>query len=129
MKNTLNTEIEVSRLFKITLVLLFIFIAASGVSKAQLNQGLHDQNRDEIKMKDLREKWDKAQGTFQIQIVNSRINPQVDVAVIEEIEKLRKQEEIVYLPFRDDVRIMILPITMMQSAEFKKLETYKYITE
>lgn len=112
-------------------IILFVcfFVGFVLIGKAQINQELHNDKRDEAKMKKLREKWDEAQGTFQIQIVNSRKNPQVDVAIIDNILKVRKKEEIIYIPLMEDVRIMVLPLSKIQSSDFKKIELYKYVSE
>lgn len=76
----------------------------------------------------LREKWDKAIGTFQFQIVNSRISPQIHVSIIETIEKNRHDSEIIYIPYSENIRIKILPKNTISSA-YDKLETFMYITE
>lgn len=127
-RNTLITN-SILSFAKASFFMMFFLFAVTNECIAQVNDELHHQNRDEIKMKQLRTKWDDAQGTFQIQIVNSRKNPQVDVSVIEDIIKSRKKDEIVYLPLMEEVRIMILPYSQIQSSEFKKIELYKYVSE
>ena len=77
----------------------------------------------------LNQRWNKALGTFQIQVVNSRINPTVGVEIIEKIEANRKETEIVYIPLRENVRIMILPNREIQKADFVKIPYFQYIQE
>lgn len=83
----------------------------------------------EAYMKTIRERWSKALGTFQIQIVNARISPQIDVVIIERIEAARKYDEVVYIPLRESVRVMILPKSQILSAGFEKIETFKHVQE
>ena len=77
----------------------------------------------------LNQRWNKALGTFQIQVVNSRINPTVGVEIIEKIEASRKETEIVYISLRENVRIMILPNREIQKADFVKIPYFQYIQE
>lgn len=76
----------------------------------------------------LRQKWDNALGTFQIQIINSRLSPQIHVSIIEEIEKNRMEDKISYIPYKDNIRIMILPKSMIK-GDFTKLELFAYISQ
>jgi hypothetical protein len=83
----------------------------------------------EVKMEKLRNQWNEKVGTFQIQIVNSRSSPQVNVVIIEEIEAARKEHEVTYIPFQDNIRIMILPRETIEQRDFIKVELFKYIEE
>jgi hypothetical protein len=96
---------------------------------AQLNSGVNVQSNDELQAKAVREKWNKEVGTFQVQVVNSRVKPQVNAAIVEEILAKRKKDEIVYIPLTENVRIMVLSESHIQSPDFKALELFKYIQE
>lgn len=110
--------------------LVIVFILSSFfMATAQLNSGVNGQNSDGDKAELIREKWNKELGTFQVQIVNSRIRPQVQAAIVEEILAKRKSDEIVYIPLMENVRIMVLPDSQIQSPDFKALELFKYIQE
>ncbi|MEY3236474.1 MAG: hypothetical protein RI883_575 [Bacteroidota bacterium] len=76
----------------------------------------------------LRQKWENAAGTFQFQIINSREFPQVHVSIIEEIEKNRDEKDIVYIPYKENIRIKILPKSMI-SGSFEKLELFIRVSE
>lgn len=77
----------------------------------------------------LNQRWNKALGTFQIQVVNSRINPTVGVEIIEKIEADRKESEIVYISLRENVRIMVLPHREILKADFVKIPYFQYVQE
>ena len=105
------------------------FISSIFMATAQLNSGVNGQNNDELQARLIREKWNKEVGNFQIQVVNSRVKPQVNAALVEEILAKRKMDEIVYIPLMENVRIMVLSESHIKSPDFKPLELFKYIHE
>jgi hypothetical protein len=108
----------------------FFFLCCIDNLKAQQQITPQPQSPEqEAYMKTIRERWNNALGTFQIQIVNSRISPQIDAVIIERIEAARKDEEVVYFPLRESVRVMVLPKSQISSVGFEKIETYKYVQE
>jgi hypothetical protein len=78
---------------------------------------------------DLNKKWNAALGTFQIQVVNSRINPQISVEIIEKIEAARSEDEVVYIPVRAQIRIMVLPKKQILKKDFVKISHFEYVSE
>lgn len=76
----------------------------------------------------LRKMWDDALGTFQFQIINSRISPKVDISIIRTIENNRHDTEVVYIPYAENIKIKILPKSLI-SGEFQKLELFAYVAE
>ena len=108
---------------------LFLFLVLSSETKAQ-ETVKSSRTPEEQKVFDaLNQRWNKALGTFQIQVVNSRINPTVGVEIIEKIEASRKETEIVYISLRENVRIMVLPNREIQKADFVKIPYFQYIQE
>jgi hypothetical protein len=105
------------------------FISSIFMATAQLNSGVNGQNNDELQARLIREKWNKEVGNFQIQVVNSRVKPQVNAALVEEILAKRRLDEIVYIPLMENVRIMVLSESHIKSPDFKPLELFKYIHE
>lgn len=75
----------------------------------------------------LKNRWEQALGTFQFQIINSRINPQVDISIIDEIEKNRDENKIIYIDYNEDIKIMILPKYAI-AHRYEKLELFKHIS-
>ena len=110
-------------------LLIFLLIGSPLLVNAQLNSGIDGENREDLNSQLIREKWNKEVGTFQVQIVNSRIKPQVQASIIDKILALRTQTERVYLPLMDNVRIMILPEEEIKRSDFKALELFKYLQE
>ena len=111
-----------------TFLLIFVGIFVEVKSGfAQLNPPVSSQNWSEEQKKIVRDKWNAAQGTFQFQIVNSRVRPQIDVAIIEQILEKRQLSELFYLPYTENVRILILPQSELNSPDFKPLELFKYV--
>lgn len=75
----------------------------------------------------LKNRWEQALGTFQFQIINSRINPQIDINVIDEIEKSRDENKIIYIDYKENIKIMILPKSAI-AHRYEKLELFKHIS-
>lgn len=85
------------------------------------------ESKNTIEEKTLQENWKKAKGTFQFQVINSRLQPQIHISILETIQANRKLNEDVYLPYKDNIRIYIPSTKEIESVEFEKLELIKYI--
>jgi hypothetical protein len=114
---------------KVFPLVVAFFLGSVFISTAQLNSGVNGQNSDELQAKLIREKWNREVGTFQVQVVNSRVKPQVNAVLVEEILAKRKKDEIVYIPLMENVRIMVLSESQIKSPDFKPLELFNYIQE
>jgi hypothetical protein len=108
---------------------VFLFVTFSTESKAQENVKSSRSPEEQKAFDALNKRWNDALGTFQIQVVNSRINPVVGVEIIERIESERKENEIVYIAIRENVRIMVLPKKEIQKANFVKISYFQYVQE
>lgn len=71
----------------------------------------------------------KFEGTYQVQVVNSRNQVALPFDLIKTIEKERKQSQEVFYKIDDNIRIRILPRNTINNRGFAKLEKLKYITE
>lgn len=109
---------------------LCLFFTLTGYSQNVGTPNKQDSNLNQIneqESKELNERWNKALGSFQFQIIDSRINPSVHISAIDLIEKNRLEDKINYVDFREHIRIMILPKSVIKN-EFTKLELFKYIS-
>ena len=105
-----------------------IFFTLSVYSQSQSNtQESNISPVSEADSKELNERWNKALGSFQFQIIDSRVNPSIHISTIDLIEKNRLEDKVNYIDFREHIRIMILPKTAI-SKDFIKLELFKYIS-
>lgn len=114
---------------KTVLLSFFCFVFALSVSAQNeaINQGSNLNQKTEQENAILSERWNKALGSFQFQIINSRLNPQVSISTIDLIEKNRLEDKINYIDYRESIKIMILPKSALKK-EYQKLELFKYIS-
>jgi hypothetical protein len=111
-------------------IFLLLFAAASiYASPARAQQSAASNVNDIQKLnEETNQKWNKSLGSFQFQIINSRINPSIDISIIDEIEKNRDKTKIVYINYVENIKIMILPESTIQQP-YQKLELIKYINQ
>lgn len=72
---------------------------------------------------------DTFDGTWQIQVVNSRNQPYIPGNIDEIVRENRKQSEVVYIRLDDNVRIKILSQDEISASGFKPLEKVIHIEE
>lgn len=77
----------------------------------------------------IEEKLKKFEGTYQIQVINSRQHPLIPYNLDEIIEKNRDKQKIVYVQLGTQVRLEILPEDEIRKSNFKKLQPIANITE
>lgn len=70
----------------------------------------------------------KMEGTFQIQIFDSREKPTFQLSVLDEINQKRGSTETNYIWLKSNVRILILPKNDIDKKEFKPVERVKYLS-
>ena len=70
-------------------------------------------------------------GTFQIQVVNSREQVEFPLAYLDTILSMRQQNDVVYFyyPYKKNVRIMILPYATIEKKDFARLPRIAYVTQ
>lgn len=64
----------------------------------------------------------EAQGTYQIQMINTRKMPAIPISLISQIEKKRHQSEVRYFNFKENIKIKILPKDVIESTTFEPIE-------
>ena len=72
---------------------------------------------------------DSYDGTWQIQVVNSRNQPYIPGNINEIVKENRKKSEVVYIKLDDYIRIKILSEDEISSAGFRPLEKVVHIEE
>lgn len=77
---------------------------------------------DDGKKITIEEKLKKYQGTFQIQVKNMRMKPNIPYNIDELIEKNRKQNETVYISLGTNVRLKILSLNEIKNNSLQKLD-------
>lgn len=123
LKNNKNLEMK-----KTILLSFFCFVTALTVcAQNEVNQELKLTQNTEQENAILSERWNKALGSFQFQIINSRINPQVPISTIDLIEANRLEDKVNYIDYRENIKIMILPKSQLKK-EYQRLELFKYIS-
>lgn len=60
----------------------------------------------------------KLEGTYQFQVLNSRDKTEIPLYLMDTIEAKRSQTDVVYLPYKNNVRIMILPYSVINKKGF-----------
>lgn len=76
---------------------------------------------------DYAERFNNAGGTYQFQVIDSREKLAIPFSYIENIENARKQNEVTYIYFKDNVRVKVLPYSEISSPGFKAIEKIVYI--
>ena len=114
-------------MFKHFLIISFSFFFLSSFSQNEVKQQQPNVQDSQKENEELSQKWNKALGSFQFQIINSRINPQVPISTITLIEANRLQDKVNYVDYKENMRIMILPKSQI-SKDYQKLELFKYIS-
>jgi hypothetical protein len=76
----------------------------------------------------LSERWQKALGTFQFEILEGRELTQIDISVIDRIESVRHQSEVKYFMYSDRIRVKVLPNSMLKNGN-PNLELRVFVKE
>ena len=105
------------------LFLFFNFQAQSGLK----NENIYVSQSIENGSEEQSDKWNRALGSFQFQITNSRLHPQVPISTIDLIEKNRLEDKINFIEYKENIKIMILPKSQLKK-DYQKLQLFKYIT-
>lgn len=69
------------------------------------------------------------EGTYQIQVINTRDHPFIPSNIEEIVIKNRQQSIISYYKLSDYVRIEILPLDVIDSPNFEPITLIKYLQE
>jgi len=73
------------------------------------------------------ERFNQAGGTYQIQIIDSREKPAIKISLIDQIDAVRKENDVSYISVKDNIRIKVLPISVINSPDFTAVERVVYL--
>ncbi|HWY12014.1 MAG TPA: hypothetical protein VN026_11855 [Bacteroidia bacterium] len=70
----------------------------------------------------------KLEGTYQLQIINSRDKTELPLYLMDTIQAKRHITDVVYYKYKGNVRLMILPFAEINKKDFKRLERVVHIS-
>lgn len=85
------------------------------------------ENLSETEAKKFATMFNNAGGTYQFQIIDTREKLTIPISYIQTIEEARDENEIVYILFKENVRVMILPKNMIASGNYEALGKFEYL--
>lgn len=71
----------------------------------------------------------KLEGTYQVQVINSREKIAFPLTTLDAVEARRSPHDTVYFWLKEHVRIMVLPASVISGKEFTPVQKTVYITE
>jgi len=71
--------------------------------------------------------FQKFEGTYQLQIINSRDKTELPLYLMDTIQAKRHATNVVYHKYKSNVRLMILPLAEVNKKDFKPLERVIHI--
>ena len=69
----------------------------------------------------------QVEGTYQVEMINTRSLPTIPLIAYREIEQRRKQSEVVYYQLNENTRIKIFPLEQIKDRNFRFPEEVIYI--
>lgn len=79
------------------------------------------QNEAKLESKRLMTLCNKLEGTYQVQVINSRDKTEIPLWIMDSIQSKRHQSEVVYFPLKNNVRVMVLPFNVINKKGFVPL--------
>ena len=67
-------------------------------------------------------------GTYQIQVIGSRMQPEIPANICDVVEENRKYDEVAYYKITEYVRIMVLPLNVITRRDFEKVQYIKQVS-
>ena len=101
-------------------LLFFLTFLSLGTLSAQ------EGNNENISSETFEQKQEALEGTFQIEMIDTRSLPTFNISLYDSIREMRDDNEIVYLNVSDLMRIKILPRTVIEDNNFQKVERVVY---
>ena len=108
-------------MIRIFYLLIFIFFIFSKQSIAQ-------SDLSESQVKELNELGVHIEGTFQIQLIDTRSKPSFELILYDVINKKRDLTQNVYHVVNPSMRILILPKEVIERTDFVSIQRVKYIS-
>jgi hypothetical protein len=103
----------------IRVILVVGFLTTSALVKAQ-------DNLPAEKAIELTQLHQSIRGTYQIQLDGIRKQFALTLSMIEQIDAARSETEITFLPYGDQIRILILPRQTISAKDFKPIKSVSY---
>lgn len=100
---------------------LFFLVPVFNISYGQ-------SNLSESKVKELIVLGASLEGTYQIQMIDTRVLPAVELSIYSIIQEQRSSKNVVYHYLNSNTRIMILSFETIETPNFKSLDRIAYIS-
>lgn len=69
-----------------------------------------------------------AEGTYQIQLIDTRVKPTIELSIIKSIEDKRDDDKVTYFYVNTFTRVKVLSKKEINSTDYIPLERFKYIS-
>ncbi len=66
--------------------------------------------------------FNKLEGTYQIQVLDSRDKTEIPLYIMDSIQSKRDNTNVIYFPLKNNVRVMVLPYSQINKKGFIPLE-------
>jgi len=73
------------------------------------------------------ERFNQAGGTYQIQIIDSREKPAINISLIDQIDTIRKENDVAYISVKNNIRIKVLPLSVINANDFTAVERVVFL--
>lgn len=80
------------------------------------------QKDPKTESKRLMDLFQKFEGTYQIQVLDSRDKTEIPLFIMDSIQAKRHNTNVIYFPLKTNVRVMILPLSIINKNDFKPVE-------
>lgn len=87
-----------------------------------------EKSAQDIDMEKLASQQQKLEGTFQIEMIDTRGKPTFHISLYDKIEELRDETEVKYYQVSNTMRIKILPLSVIEDENFTPVERVTYIS-
>jgi len=87
-----------------------------------------DIPKEKLESKRLMTLYNKLEGTYQLQIIDSREKPTLPLTIMDSIETKRQQNTTIYFWLKTNVRVMVPAYSVINKQGFTPLESIKYIS-
>jgi hypothetical protein len=118
LKGNHTRSFSYMRYYSSIIGILFVLMAEAGYSQADLSKE---------KVQELVALNDQLEGTWQIQMVGTRSQPIIPINLIERIEAIRSKSAVKYFYLDPKIRIMVLPLELINSQGFSPVKRIAYI--
>lgn len=102
-------------------LLITIFIGSCLAIKSQTNLPADATNR----MVNL---LNKLEGTYQLQIIDSRELPSISLDLLDKIQAKRHQTDTICLAIKPNFKVMILPYVTIEKKDFTAIKRIAYVS-